>query len=569
MIQCILLFNSGSACLRQLLQSTQVWVSLAILTAAALATIDGSAQYANAHDGHGAVTYEVSEPLTEPYDKVHLRLLITDEADEPIAARFTLSVDGKPFVPSQVGDNGLRFMSVHEGKGNRFVATYARGNGPVVVPLPKGLRGTVTAAHGFEYVSSSESFEIGNGSVDCHVRLRRWSKLANEGWQAADEHVHYDRTDRRFDADWLKMLEADGLAHAHFLVLKGGNVPDIWARQYAFGSAGEAGNAKQFIRSGEEYRDSSQGHINLLGLKEVIQPISTGGLVKSNTFNYPPLFDVFRAAHQQGAIGGPAHGGALAKSSTALLDTVLGEVDFFEIANSHLYKTDVWYLLLNCGFILPPVAGTDLPNFGYRDPWQPLFGEVRTYVQMGSESGFEAWQAALKSGKVFVTSGPLLHFTINDLPVGSVVRLPKGGGPIDVVAELQSPRVLESLELVCMGQPVRVTATPSTNDGITCLSLNHRLNITESCWLAVRGTGGPKIAIEQGLSIDQHEIAHSGIIQVLVDNQPIRSTADTASLRTRLVEQQEFYRAQGRFESPDDRRRFIELFETAITKLEN
>ena len=26
-------------------------------------------------------------------------------------------------------------------------------------------------------------------------------------------------------------------------------------------------------------------------------------------------------------------------------------------------------------------AGTDLPNFGFRDSWQPFLGEVRTYAQ--------------------------------------------------------------------------------------------------------------------------------------------------------------------------------------------
>ncbi len=85
--------------------------------------------------------------------------------------------------------------------------------------------------------------------------MGRWINLQAEGWHAADEHLHYERTDPRHDNDWLTMLDADGLSHAHFLVLRGGNLPGIWAQQFAYGKAGEATDGKRLIRPGEEYRD--------------------------------------------------------------------------------------------------------------------------------------------------------------------------------------------------------------------------------------------------------------------------------------------------------------------------
>lgn len=520
-----------------------------------------------AHEGHQSVTYSVTPSWAEPTGRV-LQLRITDDAGQPIAARFTLRIDGQPYVPERLGAHGLRFVSIHKGKGQRIVATYARGDGTVIVPLPEGKEGSVTATRGFEYRATTESFEINETATDCSLRLSRWIDLAKEGWQAADEHVHYERTDRGHDRDWLTMLEADGLSAAHFLVLKGGNVPGIWAQQYGYGAAAEAKRDRQFIRSGEEYRDSAQGHINLLGISEVIEPISTGGIGRSERYNYPPLIDVFRRTHKLGGIGGPAHGAALAKSSTALLDTVLGEVDFFEIANSHLYKTDVWYLLLNAGFIVPPVAGTDLPNFLFRDDWQPLFGEVRTYVNVGDGNGFDAWVEALKRGEVFVTSGPLLRFTVNGNPIGSQIQLPAGGGEVEISAELSSPRELKSLEVVRMGEPLVAQPTQTERRGITTLTIRQKIAITESCWIAARGTGGPKQAIEQGLGIQQSEIAHSGAIQILVGDQPIRSQSDVDRLRNRLVEQQEYYRSEARYQRAADRQTFMRLFEDAIGKLE-
>jgi hypothetical protein len=521
-----------------------------------------------AHEGHQAVTYEVSPSWQQSPADSFLRLRITDDTGQPIAARFSMTIDGKSYVPRQLGQHGLRFVSIHKGRSQSFVATYARGTGEIMVPLPTGAGGSVTAARGFEYRAATESFKLDTDSAQCSIRLRRWTNLSDDGWQAADEHVHYERTDPQHDDDWLTMLEADGLAAAHFLVLKGGNVPEVWAQQYRYGAGGEARRGHRFIRAGEEYRDTAQGHINLLGISEVIEPISTGGIGGSPRFNFPPLRDVFRETHRRGGIGGPAHGGALAKSSTALVDTVLGEVDFFEIANSHLYKTDVWYLLMNCGFIVPPVAGTDLPNFGFRDGWQPLLGEVRTYVRVGNEGGFDAWVAGLRRGEVFVTSGPLIRLTVNGLPAGSVIQLPAQGGEVEVLAQLSSPRRLESLEVVQMGKPILYQPAQSQQDGITTYSIRKRFSIKESCWVAARGTGGPKAAIEKGLGIEQSEIAHTGAIQILVGNNPIRSTSDTEILRARLVEQQEFYRSEGRYEQAEDRLRFIRLFEDAIEKLD-
>jgi hypothetical protein len=521
-----------------------------------------------AHEGHESVTYQVTPSWQSPSEAI-LRLRITDASGQPIAARFSMTIDGKHYVPNKLGSHGLRFVSIHKGRGQSFVATYSRGTGEILVPLPEGAAGgTVTAARGFEYRAATESFEIEGQASECSIRMTRWTHLADDGWQAADEHVHYERNDPKYDDDWLTMLEADGLAAAHFLVLKGGNVPEVWAQQYGYGAAAEAKRDHRFIRSGEEYRDSAQGHINLLGIGNVIEPISTGGIGGSPRYNFPPLVDVFRAAHRRGGIGGPAHGAALAKSSTALLDTVLGEVDFFEIANSHLYKTDVWYLLMNCGFIVPPVAGTDLPNFGFRDSWQPLLGEVRTYLRLGNERGFDAWVAALRRGEVFVTSGPLIRFTVDSKPIGSLIRLPAGGGEVEVRAELTSPRRLKTLEIVRMGATILDRPQTFRKNGITTYSIVKKIPITESCWIAARGTGGPKVAIEQGLGIEQSELAHTGAIRILVGDRPIRSPSDVDALRARLVEQQEYYRSEGRYERAEHRSQFIQLFEDAIRKLE-
>jgi hypothetical protein len=523
-----------------------------------------------AHEGHQAATYQVTAAAANVEKGKHLRLKVFDaKSSRAIAARFTLTVNSSGYIPPNIDRHGLRFVSIHQRRKQRFIATYTRGTGDVLIPLPNDARsGTVTVAKDFEFIPVTVSFDIAGPSETVEVRLARWIDLQAEGWHAADEHLHYERTDPGHDGDWLTMLDADGLTFAHFLVLKGGNLPGIWAQQFAYGKAGEATDGIRLIRPGEEYRDQAQGHVNLLGVEKVIAPISTGGVGEPrNSFNYPPLLDVFRRMHELGGIGGPAHGGSLARSSTAVLDTVLGQVDFFEIANTHLYKTDVWYRLLNCGFIVPPVAGTDLPNFGFRDPWQPLLGEVRTYVRSGVRNDFKAWKQAVRRGEVFVTSGPVIRLDVHGAGPGQVVRLPPQGGKITVTAEVASPRPLSTLEVVSMGQPLSIEVKRTHANGIHRLQGKKEVTITKSCWLAARAIGGPKTAIEQGLKIKQDVMAHTGVVQILVGNQPIRSQADIEKVRTQLVMQQEYYRTQASYRKSEHRLRFVDLFEQAINRL--
>jgi len=524
-----------------------------------------------AHHGHDSTTYEVTPVGLRNVDAPHLLLKVTDsETELGLASRFILEINAIPYVPESLGENGLRFVSIHKGKRQRFIATYTRGNGEVFIQLPQDAKtGSVTVSKGFEYLSQSIPLKFDKHIATAHVKLHRWIDLQSEGWHSSDAHLHYERTDPKHNSDWLTILDADGLSHAHFLVLKGGNVPGVWANQYEFGSQGEVIDGSRFIRSGEEYRDSTQGHINLLGIQEVIQPISTGGIGSSRIlYNYPPLLDILNQAKKQGGMGGPAHGGSNARSSTSSLDTVLGAVDFFEIANSHLLKTDVWYLLLNCGFIVPPTAGTDLPNFAFRDSWQPFFGEIRTYVHTGKEIGFNGWSQAVKRGNVFITSGPIIQFEVDDVQMGGVVHLPAGGGEVSIKSNLSSPRPLEALEIIRMGKSISIKTDSTKIDRIHHLQLNQKLFVDSSCWLAVRGRGGPKKAIEKGLKIKQAEIAHSGIIQIIVGNLPIKSKPDIEKLREQLISQQEYYRTMGKYEKNTHRIRFVELFQKAIEQLE-
>ena len=482
------------------------------------------------------------------------RLLLTiidAETRAPTAARFSIEADGKAYEPRWVGTHGLRYASVHVSKKQTFVVTYARGTGEVEIPLPPyAKRVKVTVAKGFDYRPAVIEADVDGDPVRMEARLERWHELREDGWRSAETHLHYDRPESSADRDWFHMMAGDDLSLAQFMVLKGGMVPGIWAQQYDYGRAGVASNGSSSIVPGEEYRDRMQGHLLLFGLGEVIQPIMAG--VRDDPHNWPAFADVLQRARDLGGLVGPAHGGTLSESPTAVADALLGKVDFWEIGNTHLWALDDWYRLMNVGVVLPPIGGTDLPNNPYREPWQPFLGEMRTYLRSSEAHTQEGWRAALRRGDVFVTSGPVALLSVNGESPGAVVQLPADGGEVMVEVQLASPRKLEALELVVNGD---VRATAASGDGR--FVLRERLRVDRSSWIAARGRGAAIPAL------GQQEVAHTGAVQVLVGDGPLWDEATAVELRNRLTEQRNLYAGKGKYPSEAARARMVDLLRAA------
>jgi IS605 OrfB family transposase len=67
-------------------------------------------------------------------------------------------------------------------------------------------------------------------------------------------------------------------------------------------------------------------------------------------------------------------------------------------------------------------------------------GLYRTYARISDDQPFnyDAWCAAVRAGRTFLSGGPLLHFTVNGAEIGDTLRLPGNGGTIEVEATAES-----------------------------------------------------------------------------------------------------------------------------------
>ena len=488
--------------------------------------------------------------------------VVDDSTGEPVAARFSVTVDGKRHEPRWVGPHGVRFATVHVSKRQSMVVTYARGTGPVWVPLAPGARRVrVDAAKGLDYLPVSAGATVEGESVEVELRMKRWSPLREAGWHPADSHLHYDRVDAGGDRDWLAMMAGDDIDHAQFMVLKGGMVPGVWASQFAYGKAGETSRDGRTIVAGQEYRDRLQGHLLLFGLRKVIQPIMAG--VPGSPDNYPLFPDVLARARALGALTGAAHGGTLSARPTVFLDAILGKLDLIEIANwvTGFWPLDNWYRLLNCGYILPPTAGSDLPNNPQREPWQPFLGGMRMYARTGGAAGSEAWNEAVKRGETLVSNGPSIELDANGAGPGGTVCLPEGGGDVQIRIRMRAPHELRRVDLVRDGRVVATETDVRLERGIHAIDLSRTLRLERSAWVAARGDGSAE-TIPDGA-----EIAHTAAIRVIVGGQPIWSDSDAEALLAELAAQRDYYERNARYASEEHRQRMTTLFEQASAEL--
>src|SRR5262245_57177829 len=146
---------------------------------------------------------------------------------------------------------------------------------------------------------------------------------------------------------------------------------------------------------------------------------------------------MFRKAKAQGALASYAHsfGGnsdplqaGLGGGMAFPVDLALGAVDALEWSSSSRASFRVWQHALNNDFRVTPLGGEDAKLCFQR---QTLVGSVRTYAYLGSKLTGAGWIRSLKEGRTFVTTGPLVEFTVNrQMPGGSVTLPPEGGAVI-------------------------------------------------------------------------------------------------------------------------------------------
>ncbi|MBM3774882.1 MAG: hypothetical protein FJW37_06905 [Acidobacteria bacterium] len=340
--------------------------------------------------------------------------------------------------------------------------------GQATFHLPPG-KYRMEAYRGLFYTPASAEFELqANETRRVELALKPWDGVRPEEWVSADDHIHITRT-KREDPVFLGWLDAEDLNVGNFLQLQRQADAGV---QYAFGREGEFRARGYAIRPGQETRNESLGHVLFLGGDKLIRPVSTGRDLANTPEDYPfhgLLFDLARKAN---ALTGYAHFRERPHDSTLYMDLALGKFQFVELFQFGVLTVEPWYELLNAGFRIYGLAGSDFPaNLPRLKPyprWIPLLGPERAVVK-GAHRGdpWSAWAEGVRKGNLIVTNGP-------------VVDVHREGNRIEAEAAFWRP--LETLEIIRNGQLV----ARAEGAGRTRLKLAAETRPGERAWYAAR-----------------------------------------------------------------------------------
>ncbi len=408
----------------------------------------------------------------------------------------------------EYNDNDVRSF-VYAGKSSypfwQEPATYFVSK-PLSIRLPAG-KWRLAVARGIEYQPVFEEFEIAPGKTRSRkVLLRRWVDMPKLGWYSGDDHIHMVRMKPEQNEFLMTWARAEDVHVSN--TLRMGDLREVYFEQMGYGKDSRYQQGDYVLVSGQEdprMEIHEQGHAIALNITAPVR----------DTARYH-LYDlVFDAVHAQGGLAGYAHfawAPAYAQSRReetyaiwdATINVVRDKVDFLEILQFRQLGLDDYYDFLNLGYKLTASAGSDLP-------WGNTIGEVRMYVYTGEAFSADAWFAAMKAGRTFVTNGPMIELTVDNAILGDELKL-AGNASLRIQARAWAPASIgapKTLELVAQGEVIRSAESDSPDKEE--LKIDLILKAEASQWIAAR------------VKAHNGALAHTSPVFVLVEGRSFRS----------------------------------------------
>lgn len=408
---------------------------------------------------------------------------------------------------------------------------YQHSNGAFEVEVPAGMT-SIEAMHGFEYLPARINVDVPAGNVvEAELQLRPIDDPTARGWYSGDMHVH-DLHEGRFcltHEDFFQQLAADDLRVANALIhMDGSKIMGRW--DDLTGVPSPLSTDTTILRYSEEFRGAF-GHIGLVGVNQFIMPLIGG---TANTAFAADVLGVghIDAAHSQGAIAGFVHPYNVttdtpAGAATAAIPVIaaLGKGDFYDVASVASLELDsasVYYKLLNSGIRIAATGGTD--NFS--DVWyDPSGGATRTYARIPSERAFnfENWLGAIKAGRTFASSGPLLFLTVDGKQPGDEIRLGPGQPTsLNAKIDVRSIVPLESVEILVNGA---VTKRWMPGGEGSSWTFETSVDLPAGGWVAARAIGAAS-----RYSGDAFPFAQTSPVYIVHNEEHFTSVADASFL---------------------------------------
>ena len=404
----------------------------------------------------------------------------------------------------------------------------------------------VIVERGTEYVPAQVVVDVpSGGAITIDVEMERWSELGDQGWHPGNTHIHYQVEEKRPDERLQLDPRVEDLRMTAVSILKRWDL-EYASNKYPPGMLTDFSSAHHYVQCGEENRHNvgrdheiGYGHIMLLSIRNIVEPVSRGLLVDRFDPDYPPLCYACDDAHRQGGIVIWCHNG---RGMEAPVAAALGKLDAFNLFDPTWQdpEYDIYYRMLNAGIRLPASTGSD---------WY-ISNANRVYANTGAPFEYESWVEALKRGRTFITNGPALDLSVQGEGPGAEIEAnPEDALP--AVATWKSHYPISRAELLFNG---RVVAAESFPGGSTEGRLETDISIPSDGWAAARLSSSTRDSFFQPV------FAHTSPVYVRAGVAGPESK-DAARWFDESIERSlEWVRTKGRFYNDNQRREVSDLF---------
>ncbi|MDG1893337.1 MAG: hypothetical protein P8J37_00355 [Fuerstiella sp.] len=193
----------------------------------------------------------------------------------------------------------------------RYLGRFFYSNGTASVQVPAGtVRLEIWKGFEYEPVTLTTHVTVGQ-EKDVTLQLSKTVPMDQYGYWSGDPHIHIQRLDDIDDQRILGLMQAEDIHYGSILAynepagpysgfMKRMNAPQIKGT----GRRSNSSQGSYFIQSGQEYRSSSYGHLNLYLLDELVMNAQS-----NNADNWPPFGHVGKLARDAKGVSFYAHGG--------------------------------------------------------------------------------------------------------------------------------------------------------------------------------------------------------------------------------------------------------------------
>jgi len=412
--------------------------------------------------------------------------------------------DGRAYSPDGAFHRAMMVFDRH----------YFHTTGDAELDLPAG-RATIEAIRGWEYRPKSVSVDVvAGGTRSVTITLDRLADLPARGWYSGDTHVHdlHQGFGLSHEAFFNQLLAEDLHVTNALIHMDGTRLMGRWSD--LTGKPHPLSTRTHILQYGEEFR-GGLGHIGMVGTREFILPLVAGQ--GGSPYGQPALENPYLAgARQQGGLAGFMHPytsvprqPSTAASTLIALDVALGLGDFYDIGalySDEIGSASFYYRLLNAGFRLPATGGTDQFSDVWRDP-PP--GSDRTFAQVDGPLSVQSWLAAIKRGRTFMSTGPLIFIDVNGHQPGDEIAVAANAPTsLHVKADVASIVPVDSLQIIVNGDVAKTIARTGADSGK--IAFDGQITMPDGGWIAARAIGPKSKYIG-----DDYAFAHTGPVYVL------------------------------------------------------